>query len=182
MTTHLVRLSSSVTVAQYLQMETSDDRAGAGNFIRERFDERYLSPMLDVDEGLRHGFSMMAVACLTIEALQAFRLGLSTTRNKSRDMFSAFFAQHPAFSDFADGDWFYDDIRCGLLHDAEARGGWRIVRKGSLVDKSARAINATRFLRALREAVDDYAKQLQDDKCWALFQKKMKQVIKNCER
>jgi hypothetical protein len=181
-TTHLVRLSSSVTVAQYLQIEANDDREGAGKFIKERFDERYLSPMLDVDGRLRHGFSMMAVACLTIEALQAFRSGLSTTRNKSRNMFAAFFAQHPAFSDFADGDWFYDDIRCGLLHDAEGRGGWRILRKGPLVDKNDRAINATRFLRALRGAVNDYATELQEDRCWALFQKKMKQVIKNCER
>lgn len=182
METHLVRLSSTVTVAQYLEMAANDDREAAGEFIKERFEERYLSPVLDVDSTHRHGFSMMAVACLTIEALQAFRLGLSTTKDNSANMFAAFFAQHPAFCDFAGDKWFYDDIRCGLLHDAEARGGWRILRSGPLLDKDARVINATRFLRALRGAVHDYATQLKNDKYWALFQKKMKQVIKNCER
>jgi hypothetical protein len=137
--------------------------------------------MLDVDRHVRHGFSMMALACLTIEALQAFRLGLRTTKNNSANMFAAFFAQHPAFSDFSDSNWFYDNIRCGLLHDAEARGGWRIVRSGPLVDKEQRVINATRFLRALRSAVDEFAGQLRDDDCWALFKKKMKQVVENCE-
>lgn len=95
MTAHNTRLSSSVTVEQYLQIEADDDRAAAGRFIKERFDERYLSPLLDVDWKQRHGFSMMAVACLAIEALQAFRLGLKSTKDKSADMFAGFFKQPP---------------------------------------------------------------------------------------
>lgn len=182
MTTDFVRLSSSVTVAQYLLIEASNDRVAAGRFIKQRFEERYFAPLLDGDKHSRHGFSMMAVACLTIEALQAFRFGLSTTRNKSAQMFAAFFSQHSAFSDFSDGNWFYENIRCGLLHEAEARGGWRIVRSGPLVDRTGRVVNATRFLREVRTAVDKYASQLQNDECWSLFRKKMRQVVRNCER
>ena len=74
MAAQTTRLSSSVTVAQYLKVAADDDRAAAGKFIKERFDERYLSPVLDVDPKQRHGFSTMAVACRAIEALQAFRL------------------------------------------------------------------------------------------------------------
>lgn len=181
MAANATRLSSSVTVAQYLQMVDRDDREAAGRFIKERFDERYLSPLLDVDRKHRHGFSMMAVACLAIEALQAFRLGLKSTKKNSENMFAAFFAQHPAFADFAGDGWFYDHIRCGLLHDAEARGGWRILRMGSLVDKKARAINATRFVREVRNAVYAYADSLKDDQRWKLFKRKMEQVVENCE-
>jgi hypothetical protein len=176
-----VRLSSSVTVTRFLEMQTSDDREAAGRFIRERFNERYLSPVLDVDRNQRHGFSMMAVACLTIEALQAFRLGLPTTRNNSAKLFAAFFAEHPAFADSTDGKWFYDNIRCGLLHEAEARGGWRIRREGPHVDKNSRVSNAVRFFQALRGAVHDYASQLHEDETWKRFKRRMKQVIRSCD-
>lgn len=181
MAANATRLSSSVTVAQYLHMEATGDRVAAGRFIKERLDERYLSPLLDVDRKQRHGFSMMAVACLAIEALQAFQLGLKSTKKNSENMFAAFFAQHPAFADFAGDGWFYDHIRCGLLHDAEARGGWRILRTGPLVNKEARTINATLFVRELRKAVSAYADELVDDQSWVSFKRKMKQVVANCE-
>lgn len=96
-------------------------------------------------------------------------------------MFAAFFAGHPAFADFAGENWFYDYIRCGLLHDAEARGGWRILRTGPLVDKKARTINATRIVREVRKAVYAYVHSLRDDKAWGLFKSKMKRVTANCE-
>lgn len=173
-------LSSSVTVAHYRRIEANDDRKAAGEFIKERFDERYLTPALD--GAARHGFSMIAIACLTIEALQSFRLGLGSTKNNSGKMFAAFFAHHRAFEEFSDGSWFYDDIRCGILHVAEARAGWRILRRGPLVDKTARAINATRFAQQLRRAVYAYAAELEHDEAlWILFKRKMNQVIKNCE-
>lgn len=173
-------LSSSVTVKRYRQIEEDDDRAAAAAFVKERFEERYLAPALNAS--IRHGFSMMAIACLTIESLQAFRLGLGSTKNNSGNMFAAFFAHHRAFAEFADGTWFYDDIRCGILHVAEARGGWRILRSGPLIDKKTKAINATRFVRQLRRAVYAYAAELQHDEAlWKLFKKKMGQVVKNCE-
>lgn len=175
-----VLLSSSVTVADYLGLVARDERKAVGAFIKQRFEERYLAPALDANT--RHGFSMMAIACLTIEALQSFRLGLGSTRNMSGAMFTAFFKDHRGFADFADGDWFFMHIRCGILHLGEARGGWRILRRGVLVDKHARTINATRFLKELRAAVNAYATDLEgDDQLWSLFEKKMKQVVKNCE-
>ncbi len=174
------RLSSTVTVEQYLRIEAEDDRQAAAEFVRTRFEERYLAPALD--SATRHGFAMMALACLTIEALQSFRKGLGSTRNQSRALFRTFFAEHETFILFSEGNWFYDDIRCGLLHQAEARSGWRIVRRGVLIDLESRTINADKFLRALRSAVHDYARSIAfDDKLWSNFKTKMACVVKNCD-
>lgn len=43
-------------------------------------------------------------------------------------------------------DWFFTDIRCGILHQAETRGGWKIQRKGTLLDDHNKTMNATVFL------------------------------------
>jgi len=79
------------------------------------------------------------------------------------------------------GDWFYLDIRCGILHQAEARGGWRVLRSGPLLDATNKTINATRVLRELQKAVKRYAAALEmDDALWDSFRKKMVAVCGNC--
>lgn len=175
-----MKLSSTVTVARYLSFEATNNRAEAGRFLRERFDERYFGPMLSVDRKLTHGFAMMAIACLAIEALQAFRDG-KTTRNGGEKAFAAFFRDYRQFAGFAGSSWFYNHIRCGLLHEAQARGGWRILRSGPLLDTQSRAINAARFIKGVQSAVNDYSLSLEDEQRWEAFKKWMLQVLKNCE-
>jgi hypothetical protein len=88
---------------------------------------------------------------------------------------------HSGFSNFANGDWFCPNFRCGILHLAEARGGWRIARRGLLVGKEARTTNATTFLKELPHAVVSYADELQhDERYWNLFKKKIRQVVRDC--
>jgi hypothetical protein len=78
-------------------------------------------------------------------------------------------------------DWFYQDVRCGILHQAEVRRGWRVRRTGPLLDIHSRTINATRVLRELRAAVRSYAAELRtNDRLWELFKKKMDAVCANC--
>jgi hypothetical protein len=124
----------------------------------------------------------MAVGCLVLETLESFYQGIGDTKNQSRKIFREFFARDTPLKVFGgDDDWFFKDIRCGLLHQAEARNGWRIGRSGPLLDTKAKKINATKFLIELRRAVDGYARALNDDQQWALFKRKMKAVCKNCE-
>jgi len=174
------RLSSSVTVKRYRELQGADDRLALGRFVVERFEERYLRPVEDSPS--KHGFTVLAVACLAIEALESFYQGRADTKHASAQMFRDFFGRDTPLKVFAGGnDWFYKDIRCGLLHQAEARGGWLIRRGGPLLDRAARTINATAFLREVRRAVGTYARQLEvDDECWERFQDKMKAVCANC--
>lgn len=126
---------------------------------------------------------MMAVGCLVIETLESFRQGLANTKGKSKQLFTDFFAKESSLKPFSNVGNFYDDIRCGILHQAEVRGGWRIKRVGVLLDLENKTINAERFIQALRNAVIEYACQLQTDpELWENLKKKMEQVCANCER
>lgn len=180
------KLTKTVTVGRYRELEAAGDlrpadRAPCGRFLVERFQERYFEPTTEYRK--RHGFTLMAVACLVIEALECFYEGEANSKGQSRAMFETFFKRKSGLECFGGGnDWFYKQIRCGILHQAETTGGWRVLRIGPLLDTHARAINAKRFIDLLRAAVDDYARQLETDPVlWANFKAKMKAVCDNCE-
>lgn len=174
------KLSSSTTVARYKKLEAANDRKALGQFFVERFDERYFRPI--EDSSSKHGFAVLAVACLVIETLESFYQGRADTRNASSQMFRDFFARDTALKVFAGGnDWFYKDIRCGILHQSESRGGWHVLRRGPLLDTQAKTMNATALLSALRLEVRQYAQQIQtDEQLWRNFCKKMGAVCANC--
>lgn len=175
------KLSSSTTVARYRALEAAVDKLAIGKFIVQRFNERYFRPI--EDSSSKHGFTVLAVACLVIETLESFYQGRADTRNASSQMFRDFFTRNTRLKVLAGGDdWFFKDIRCGILHQSETRGGWRVLRKGPLLDAKGKAINATAVLRELQRAVALYAAQLEtDDALWRNFQRKMNAVCTNCE-
>lgn len=175
------KLSSSITVARYLELEQAEDRVALGKFIKERFDERYFKPLEDSQS--KHGFAILAVACLVIETLESFYQGRADTHGKSKEMFSAFFKRETPLNVFGSPcNWFFKNIRCGILHQGEVRDGWRIWRKGQLLNTNKKTINATLFLQELKKAVAVYGNQLaSDDDCWRHFKNKMLAVRKNCE-
>ncbi len=175
------KLSSSTTVARYRALEAAADKHALGRFIVERFNERYFRPVEDSPS--KHGFTVLAVACLVIETLESFYQGRADTKNVSTQMFRDFFARNTGLKVFGGGnDWFYKDIRCGILHQSETRDGWRVLRKGPLLDAKRKAINATALLRELQRGVEQYAAQLETDEVlWKHFQKKMRAVCANCQ-
>lgn len=184
------QLSNSVTVGKYKQwVQQADEgseeaRRTIVDFIIGRFDERYFNPVMNSCS--KHGFTMMAVGCLVIETLEAFYQGLgdTTKRGECERMFKDFFGHVAGFSCFADSSvGLYKKIRCGILHQAEARGGWRIRRDGPLLDVANRTINAEIFILEWKKAVAEYASQLLTDaQLWSNFKKKMEQVCENCIR
>lgn len=177
-------LTKTVTVAKYREMEKANDRAACGRFIVKRFHERYFEPTIDAPT--RHGFTLMAIGCLVIEALECFYEGRADSDGKSKAVFRRFLERDTGLQALGGGDdWFYKQIRCGILHQAETVGGWRIHRSGPLLNARERVINAKRFIDLLQAAVRDYARQLEaagpEDALWENFKKKMDAVCKNCE-
>jgi hypothetical protein len=174
------KLSSSMTVGRYRELVKANDREALGRFIVERFDERYFRPVSDSNS--KHGFAIMAVACLVIETLESFYEGRADTKGESKKMFRDFFNRNSALSSFGKrNDWFFTDIRCGILHQAESRGGWKIQRKGPLLDEHNKTINATTFLNQLQKAVAQYAAELQSDETiWKNFCTKVDAICTNC--
>ncbi len=178
------QLSKSVTVIRYKQLEQQENKHAIAAFIVERFDERYFNPVMNSSS--KHGFTMMAVGCLVIEALESFYRGWldSSKKYPFDNFFNRQHAEGKSLGVFAgDAIKFHQNIRNGILHQAETKGGWKIRQSGDLLDLNGKTINADRFIRELQKMVAEYAHQLHTDPVlWANFKKKMKQVCDNCER
>lgn len=170
-------LARGYSVARYRRLDSAGDKNEIAKLISRRFTERYLAPVL-AKHNVKHGFTTMAVGCLMVEALESFRQGWLDTRNRGKEAFCVFFDAHDEFSPFrGHGERFYYDVRCGILHQAETRGRWKVQRKGPLFNEVDRTVNATKFVRKVGKVLKAYCRILaQDDwesDLWKNCRKKM---------
>jgi hypothetical protein len=177
-------LSKKTKISDYRKMEEEKNKTEIINFIRSRFTERYITP-LRCDKELKHGFCTMAICCLMIETLESFWQGLDNSSGRTERVFKSFFDRSNnliAFSGYEKD--FYENVRCGILHQAETKNGWLIYRKGSLFDPETKTINATKFHNQMEKCLDEYCLTLEykdlDDEIWKNFRKKMDAIISNC--
>ncbi len=179
-------LSSDVSMEDYRKLEINQDKEAIVNFIRQRFTERYITPM-KTDLQKKNGFTIMAISCLMIETLESFYQGWSDTKNKSQWAFCNFFDRSKKFH-FIKGhsQSFYKNVRCGILHQGETTGGWHIRRRGAIFDKVTNTVNAKKFHDEIEESLSDYCEELRASEwsapIWKAFRKKMESVCKNCEQ
>ena len=159
------------------------------DFIYGRFYERYLQPFEKMNLDIKNGFSIMAIACLMIETLENFWRGSKETpRGRGNEYFESFFSRCSHSNNYLSvfqGLKFYKYIRCGILHQAETKGGWKVRRDGPLLKEETKTINATKFLGQLNEYLKWYREELKKrdfktDEIWKNFRKKMKAIKKNC--
>lgn len=182
---------SGVTVLKYGQLLKQQDRGALVAFIAERFTERYITPIEAIPnepEDKRNGFCTMAICCLMIEALASFWKGRpETPRGEGGPTFRWFFeqSQNVSLVDLKEhGGKFYTNVRCGILHQGETTGGWKIRRDGDLFHPTTLTINATKFHLALVQCLDAYCKALEaddwDGPVWLAFKCKMNTICQNC--
>lgn len=177
------RLTMRVTVRQYRELTANQNREGLAELISDRFMERYVEPF--INNPSKHGFAMMAVSCLMIEALFCYRNGRKKTGEKGSEVFEKFFASSVHLKDLAGfGGQFYSNIRCGILHQGETYGGWKILRKGDLFSQTGKTINATKFMEALQRELYDYTTELRTipfrSNLWRKAIRKLDHVCENC--
>ena len=161
------------------------NKENLSQFIYDRLYGRYIKPF-DFDDPIfikkyKNGFSIMANCCLLIETYASFREKVfRDTHKKSERCFGWFFLTESRFLCFSKGglsihDYtdidkriknkgvprdFYVNIRCGILHNAETRNGWKITRKNDFYGEKTKTINAVKFMNRLKSTIDDYRKQL----------------------
>jgi hypothetical protein len=180
--------------------------------IEHRLNHRYIRPLQNIPKEFKSGFLTMATSCLLIETLQTFYEGKNESRDKNDDgsnkdigsekAFIKFFKHHEDLfpglracfpikqektnnGKIKDTCTFYKAIRCGILHQAETTGGYRILRNESpLFDKDGRSINANAFLKATEGCVDKYVKALRESKpdaqIWKNAIRKVRFICANC--
>ena len=80
-----IELARHFTVRDYKDALMARDKNKIADAIHLRFEERYIRWTKIV-----HGFTMMAISCLMIEALESFRYGWPDTKGKSRSVSQSF--------------------------------------------------------------------------------------------
>ena len=136
------------------------------DILRDRFDGRYIKPLevlVNHDQkSIRTnvGFIVMSIDSLLIETLNQFYLGLTHTTEKyhrnnpdtnfkwSWQAFRDFFEHSKNFPDFKTDTAlckiFFDQIRCGLLHQAESKINSLINLKEDQLVKRIDAVDPTK--------------------------------------
>ena len=167
--------------------KSDSDKIKIADAIKRRFLQRYIYPGESKEN--KNGFNIMAICCLLIETLESFYRGWSKTRNSS-DAFCKFFNRVPEFKEFTGNDMptqFYKNIRCGLLHQGETMGGWKIRRdRKKKLYMGEKVIDANHFRDDLKRVVEKYIDDLKesdwDSYEWKKLEMKMKSIIRNCKK
>jgi hypothetical protein len=128
---------------------------------------------------------MMAASCLLIETFQCFRDGKKDTKGKGKATFNKFFSDYSVKFPEIDGVEFYNKVRCGILHQAQTHGRFRILRKGAVFDEAKKSINASTFLKNLKSIVEGYVTELRasdmNDDIWVNALRKIEYICETIE-
>lgn len=186
----LSRYPRKLTVSEVGQLIAKTDdhsRQLLADLILHRLKDRYITPLEKVPIKFRSGFLTMAAACLMIETFQCFREGKRDTKGRGvgKAAFKRFFHSYAANFAGIDGEEFYEKIRCGILHQAQTHGRFRILRRGAIFDSGQKSINATAFLKTLKAIVEDYVGDLRVEDmhadCWRNALQKIKYICEAIE-
>lgn len=156
------------------------------DFFKERLDSRYFEPIRALEgmgKDTGEGFAIVTLHCSLIEFLASTLEGKTyrCRRNgdpplgefeysNSREMFVQFLrSRHPFGKMFAENgaaEDFYASVRCGLLHEARTKGGWRIRVCASVcqaIDADTKVVYRDKMQAAFDQFVNRYEKQLSTD-------------------
>ncbi len=138
-------------------------------------------------EEYKNGFLMMVSCALLIETFASFLEGHNETpRGKNAEMYKKVFErakekQNP-LEQFINKN-IYKHIRCGLLHQGETTGSFKITRKNDEELLSGNTINAQKFFNSLKELLQEYKKELEladwNGKEWDACRMKIRHIISN---
>ena len=195
-----------ITVEQCKEYLKTKDKKKLASFIYDRFYGRYLKtfdfPNQDFRANYKSGFALMTSCCLLIETYVSFtNKKYRDTKDKSRECFGYFFTTEDRFSLFATGgvkpdgtiadkkdggipNDFYENVRCGILHNGDTKNDWTITREASkeYFDEATKKINATKFANRLKAVLSDYKKKLiasdfDKDEIWFNFRNRLSDLI-----
>jgi hypothetical protein len=159
----LISPKYSSTDWQALDQQRPIDWPKAVAIVRDRLDGRFLRFANDWLMKPYSGFVVLAIDCLLVETLQQFIDGITDGDGHSQRLSKKFHEGprfQPHFNTEKTRQDFYKDIRCGLLHQAEAKKQWLIRRQqATLLQKvgpDGYVIDVERFHAALRDSLEDY--------------------------
>ncbi len=172
-----------------LNFNKEEDFEKGIEIFKDRIDMRFLNPISDIERKEYTGFLIMALDCLLIETLQQFIEGVpETPPGKSKCYFKKIMVSYfkGGFNE-KKAEMFYEQIRCGLLHQAETKASSKIKKTSKLPivkftkDKNGLIINRRKFHKKFKELIKSYIAKLKDTANKSLrenFIKKMNFICK----
>jgi hypothetical protein len=154
---------------QAMDSNNAQDWSKAADIVRDRLDGRFLRFASNCLKVKYSGFVVLAIDCLLAETIQQFMDGITNGHRRSEEMVNRFLEGTRFQPDF-DAEArkaFYRDIRCGLLHQAEAKRNWLIRRKQpALLQRVANGqgyiVDVERFHAGLQSSLNDYLKLISE--------------------
>ena len=156
--------------------------------LDDRLNGRFFRPVRSIEAQDYSGFAVLALDCLVMETLQQLKEGVEETPwGKGGEYFKRFLTQ-TSFKVHFDAETaakFYDQFRCGILHQAEIKKDSKVWRVGKLVDATTDGkgliINRRLFHSELRRVFAHYLRTLRAGKDLPLrenFRKKMNHICR----
>ena len=181
-----LELSKKDSIGWSLAIDIFEDRI-SGRFLKQ-IDE--LTSNQDKNVRAFSCFVIIAIDCLLIETLEQFYLGVKRTgKDKDVQMFHNFFQRSNELKQFFDtlekSKIFYNQIRCGILHQAQTKKQSTInIKNGtpslSWVDindnQKGISINRNKFHKAVKAVFIQYVSDLRKGKDFNLRQKMQRKM------
>jgi len=187
-----MRITPRYTVKDWkaLDFSTEEGWQKAIDIFEDRIRGRFLKPISCIERYIYAGFVVLAIDCLLIETLQQFHEGVHTTPGGQYETFFVRFLTETSFGNYFDkemAEMFYQQIRCGILHQAEVKSNSNVsIRKEiPLVkytdDRKGLVMNRKLFHQQLVREFEAYIARLRDlsnQELRARFKKKMNYVCR----
>ncbi len=160
-----LRISPQYTSLDWQALNAKDpkDWPKAADVVRDRLNGRFLRFASNCLIDKYSGFVVLAIDSLLAETIQQFVDGVTDGHGRSKQMVTRFLEGTRFQPDFdaKAREAFYGDIRCGLLHQAEAKRMWLIRRKQvallqKVADGEGYIIDVERFHAGLQGSLNDY--------------------------
>jgi hypothetical protein len=172
MVTESMRISPNYSVKDWKALDFSIEGGWqkAIDIFEDRIRRRFLKPISRIEEYTYAGFAVLALDCLLIETLQQFREGVPRTPDKKSCEYFVCFLTGTSFGHYFTKEMagmFYDQIRCGILHQAETKGSSRVLKQsvplvGCTEDRKGLVINRKLFHQQLVREFEAYIALLRD--------------------
>jgi len=149
-----------------LNRAEADHWLRAARIVKDRLNGRFLRYAGNCLRSEYSGFVVLSIDSRLLETLQQFKEGIVHGHGQSRRLIKACLAGPRFQPDFDEAarEAYWLDIRCGLLHQAEARNMW-LVRRGEprmlrTTPGGGFVIDVKLFHRAVRESLNDYLREI----------------------
>ena len=148
-----MKIAGNLTISNWNELSknlnciSDDNWSDAFQYFEKRIRTRYINPIksiLEIGDNLGEGFAVVNLQCSLIETIESFingckseynttirktqwKKGTTIIFNSNKEIFISFFNNRTPFKELnIDGGLFYQDVRCGLLHETQTKNNWKI--------------------------------------------------------